>query len=262
MLPSAVEAIEAVEALTGERLQPSVGGRVHREHRVVALADVDRRGGLRLDAAARFLQDVATGDVREAGVERAVAWVVRRTTLVVLRAPRYGEEVELATWCSGTGSSLAERRTTVTAPAGPAVEAVSLWVSLDRSSLRPVALQDAWFEPYREAAGDRRVRSRFSVPLPEGGAGPSRPWPLRASDIDLLNHLNNAVSWAAVEEEAGRVRPGRRVAWGQVEYRRPLDLGDPVTVASTPNGVGLGVWLLAGTEVASAARVGFADARD
>jgi acyl-ACP thioesterase len=244
--------IADVEALTGERLAPPGPGRVYSERRTVALADVGPDGLIRFDAAARYLQDVATGDVRSAGVEEAVAWVVRRTTIVMIEPLRYAEPAEVSTWCSGTGASLAERRTTIRGAAGGAVEAVSLWVSLDRRTLRPVAVEDRWFAAYRESAGDRRVRARFLVPVDAFPGGPRRPWPLRAADIDLMRHVNNAVSWSAVEEAAGRA-----AAWGQVEYRRPLDLDDDVSVTTAGDETGARVVLWAGGEAASAARIGY-----
>ena len=251
----------AIAAAAGERSAPPGPGRVYRSHRRVRLSDVDTEGVARLDAVARYLQDVAPDDVRDAGVEDAVAWVVRRTTIVAPRRPRYGERLELATWCSGVGSALAERRTGITGEDGARVETVSLWVSLDRDTLRPAPVGDAHFEPYREQAGGRRVRSRFLLPsAPEGGesVGRGRRWPLRDSDFDLFRHVNNVVSWTSFEEEALRSEPGRRPLWGQVEYRRPLEPGETPVLISSPGPGSVDVWLL-GTDgtAATSARLGY-----
>src|SRR5579875_696279 len=105
---------------------PEPSGRSYRGQRRVRLADVRPSGKARLDAVARWLQDVATDDVREAGARDAYAWVVRRTVLQVVARPRYEEPVELVTWCSGAGAAWAERRTTVTGEAGVLVEGVSV----------------------------------------------------------------------------------------------------------------------------------------
>ena len=248
--------IADVAAAAGERMAPPGAGRVYRAGRRVRLSDVGPDGAVRLDAVARYLQDVATDDVRDAGVEDAVAWVVRRTTIVAPRRLRFGERVRLATWCSGVGSALAERRTSVTGEEGALVEAVALWVSLDRETLRPAAVAEEHFEPYRQQAGGRRVRSRFLLaPAPEGGIG--RPWPLRDSDIDLFRHVNNVVSWTAVEEEALRRGPTEPPLWGQVEYRRPLDRAETPAVVSRDGGGALDVWLLgADGTAATSARLG------
>lgn len=219
-------------------------GRVFRSERTVRLADVDPAGAVRFDAVARYLQDVATDDVRDAGVEDAVAWVVRRTTIVAGRRPLYGERIQLATWCSGTGSALAERRTSIRSESGGHVETVSLWVSLERSSLRPVPLDGAHFDPYRESAGSRRVRARFVLAAPPEGAGAGRPWPLRHSDIDLFAHLNNVVAWTAAEGEARRLAGDRPLGWGQVEYRRAIGPGETPLITAAPLEGAVGVWLL------------------
>ena len=97
-------------------------------------------GRVRLDALARWLQDVAYADVLDVGLESVALWVVRRTRIRVNRWPRFGERVELTTFCTGLGRMWAERRTDVRRPGAsvPDVEAVSLWVHLHPE---PVAVQ-------------------------------------------------------------------------------------------------------------------------
>src|SRR3954454_20918311 len=81
--------------------------------RPVRLSDVTPKGRMRLDAAARYLQDVANDDAVDAIGEDAASWVVRRTTLRVERFPVFREEVVLTTWASGIGGRWAERSTSV-----------------------------------------------------------------------------------------------------------------------------------------------------
>jgi acyl-ACP thioesterase len=87
------------------------GARAYRQPRRPGFADCAPSGRVRLDALARWLQDVAYDDVEEAGLERVAVWVVRRTRLRVNRFPRVGERFELTTFCSGLGRMWAERRT-------------------------------------------------------------------------------------------------------------------------------------------------------
>jgi len=54
-------------------------GRVFEGTRRVRLADVSPAGRLRLDAIARFLQDVSADDTADAALPDAEAWVVRIT---------------------------------------------------------------------------------------------------------------------------------------------------------------------------------------
>ncbi len=77
------------------------------------LGDADPSGTLRLDAIARFLQDVANDDAVSGGLDDALGWVVRRTMIAVRDPAVLGERLSLTTFCSGTGRSWAERRTSV-----------------------------------------------------------------------------------------------------------------------------------------------------
>jgi acyl-ACP thioesterase len=194
--------------------------RVYRAERRIRLSDMDAGGRLRLDAVARYLQDVASDDVADAGWSSDEhVWVVRRTELEIA-APFAGDEaVELATWCSGTGASAAARRTTIAGDRGGRIEAEVVWIHLDRD-LQPARLPQRFHDVYAASAEGRGVSTRLARRGPV--EGDARPWPLRATDVDLLGHVNNAVYWSAVEETLWPLEHA------VLEYRRPIDLDDAV----------------------------------
>jgi len=65
---------------------------VFRAGRRVRLADADPTGRLRLDACARYLQDIGNDDTTDSGMDHAdTTWVVRRAVVDVHRRPRWGE---------------------------------------------------------------------------------------------------------------------------------------------------------------------------
>jgi acyl-ACP thioesterase len=234
-------------------------GRVFRASRRVHLGDVDASGTVRLEALARFLQDVATDDAHDAGLSEARGvWVLRSSDLEVHRIPRYQEAVELATFCSGTGPRWAERRTRLVGDRGALVDAAALWVFVDREHGRPLALDDDFHQRYGESAGGRRVRGRLLHAAPPDDA-PWRPWPLRTSDFDVLDHVNNARSLEAVEDELVRRWPGRVPMRARVEYRGTLERRDEVALAGVVARDGdddaLAVWLAVGGEVRVSATV-------
>ena len=108
-------------------LPESDRGRRYRQHaRPVRLADASPKGRMRLDAVARFFQDVAHDDATDAVLGDRTAWVVRRTRLEVHQPPIYGEKADLVTWCAGIGARWAERRTTLRGSRGGRVEGVSV----------------------------------------------------------------------------------------------------------------------------------------
>ena len=229
-------------------------GRVVTRTRPVRLGDVDARARLRLDAVARYLQDIATDDATDAELDDAFGWVVRRTMIEVRRAAGLDEQLELSTFCAGTGRSWAERRTSIAGARGASIEAVSLWIRIDSTSGRPTALGDDFVSVYGETAVGRRVSSRLQLPDPPAGAF-RRPWDVRRVDIDPLGHVNNAAQWAIVEE----ILPadGSRRGVAEVEHRAPVDPPSevPLDLVTTddPNGM-RSSWLAMGDQVLTAAR--------
>src|SRR6478672_7433020 len=81
---------------------PPVGRIFERELRP-ALADAAPSGRVRLDALARWVQELAFADVEDAGVLEQSVWVVRRMRIRVERFPRWGDHVRGRTFCSGAG---------------------------------------------------------------------------------------------------------------------------------------------------------------
>ena len=235
-------------------------GRRFRATRRVQLGDVDGRDELHLEAFGRFLQDIAADDVLDAGVsELEGVWVVRRYDLALTRFPSFRENLDLVTFCSGTGPCWAERRTSISSGSTPVAEAVALWVFANRAGGRPLPLHDEFFAVYGEAAGGRRVRSRLEHPGPPAGAS-SRAWPLRVRDLDLLDHVNNARALEAIEDEVARRRPGDRIASVSVEFRGPLARETDVELRSDlgpteGRGAELSMWLVTDGEVRMSAVV-------
>ena len=77
-------------------------GRIVVESRRVRLTDMDSRSRLRLDAVARFLQEVAIDDVDETGWGAPDhLWFVRRMRVDVVEPFLADRVVELVTWCRG-----------------------------------------------------------------------------------------------------------------------------------------------------------------
>jgi acyl-ACP thioesterase len=206
---------------------------------------MDADGRVRLDAVARFLQDIAIDDVQETGWGLPDhLWFVRSIRMDVL-APFVGDtEVELTTWCSGVAAIAAGRRWSVTGDRGGHIEVDSVWIHLDAEQ-RPARIED--FGVYAEAAGKRHVSTKLDLPDPPPDAA-RVSWPLRASDVDLHGHVNNAVHWQAVEHVLPTSGPLR----AELDYRAPIDIGEPVELASFDGCLAL----VAGGAVKAVARVG------
>jgi acyl-ACP thioesterase len=187
------------------------------------LADAAPSGRIRLDALARWLQDVAHADVTDAGLAAEALWVVRRTRLRVERFPRFGEPATLTTFASGLGRAWAERRTSITTAGGGRVESAALWVHLDPRDARPAPFSERELELYGPPASGREIKARLRHPAPPAEA-PGRPWVFRAAELDVADHINNAAYWTPLEEElvAGEEPAAIDV---ELEFRTPAQPG-------------------------------------
>lgn len=213
-------------------MPPPAGGRIFELTMKAGLADCSPSGRMRLDALARWLQDVAYADVEDAGLEAVAVWVLRRTRMRVDRFPRFGESCTVRTFCSGLGRMWAERRTSVirSGEVAPEVETVSLWVHLDPQLRRPTPLTAAELTTYGALGHDRRISARLRHPLP---VEPEQRWDwhFRATECDLADHVNNSAYWQPLEEEllAG---PDPESIDVEIEFRTPAQPGHKEILAS------------------------------
>ena len=230
-------------------------GRAYSSRRRVHPSDMDPRGRLRLDSVARFLQDGAFEDVQETGWGLPEhVWLVRRVRIDVLRPFLDDREVELTTWCSGVAALAAGRRWSLAGDGGGRIEVDSVWIHLDAGG-NPARIES--FGVYADAGDGRRVSTRLELPDPPARAART-PWPLRATDVDLHGHVNNAVHWQAVEEvlPALGVDP-RGPARAELDYRRPLDAGDQLDlVAFEDEGCEAVAFVVGASDVRAVARLG------
>ncbi len=222
--------------------EPPSFGRRFTATATVRLGDSSPGGRARLDALARLLQDVADDDARDAGFGD-FTWVVRRTAIAVHQFPVYLEPLELTTWCAGFGAAWAERRIAVRGAGGGHVESSTLWVHLDGTTMRPARMPREFLDVFGPSAAGRTVSAK-----PTLAAAPSDvsgvPWPLRFTDFDVLEHVNNAVYLAPVEQALATRRSVRAPLTVVVEHGDPIEREAEVTWVVRDRENGFDGWLV------------------
>jgi acyl-ACP thioesterase len=233
------------------------GGRVVTISRHVGLADVRPDGRARLDALARIAQDVADADASSAPDAGEVGvWILRRLAMTIAHTPRLRAEVAATTWCSGVGPRWAERSTTLQVGELACAEVTGIWVHVDRERGVPAPLPKGFDAVWGSSSQGRKVSARLRHQGPPADAQRS-PWSLRATDFDVLDHVNNAAYFAPVEEQLAR-RGISHVTRAEIEFRAGLDRGDDVELLVSDRDDGFACWLVVDHDVRASMLVGCA----
>ena len=213
-------------------------GRIFSIHRRPQLGDCAPSGRVRLDALARWMQDVAFADVEEAGLERVAIWVLRRHRIRVTRFPQFGERCAVDTFCSGIGRMWAERRTSVSLARGRRTDPASRWSR--RSRCGSISIRSDGCRARSPSASARstapprvtaRSLARLRHPRPEQIEDEWR-WRFRRTDADIADHVNNAAYWEPLEDELLGGPAQLMQIDAELEFRTPAQPG-PVRILSS-----------------------------
>ncbi|MFF0495155.1 acyl-[acyl-carrier-protein] thioesterase [Nocardia aobensis] len=219
--------------------------RAFHEQWPVRLGDTDGDQRLRLDAVARYLQDIGYDHLKvvEDG-DLHPGWIVRRTVIDVLRPIEFGDQVHLRRWPSALSNRWCNMRIQVRSENGGLIETEMFLIHVDIEAGRPARMTERFMAPMRAATGEHRLRWRAALREHSGDGGEVRPFPLRVTDVDRYGHVNNAVHWGAVEEALARFpdasAPPYRVI---LEHAGPVLGADEVLIRARRDEVGLHVQL-------------------
>jgi acyl-ACP thioesterase len=239
-----------VEALVPQ--PPS--GRTFRVSYRIRLSDADATGRLRLDAVARYLQDAAIDDVEETGWGAPEhLWVLRSVRVDALAPFLEDSLAEIVTWGSSFSALAAGRRWSLTGDAGGAIEVDSTWIHLGPDA-RPARIGTG-FDGYAEAAQGRVASTKLTL-APPSVDGKRVVWPLRATDVDRMGHVNNATYWAAIEQRLADHGLDLRLPFrARLDYRHPIDLDERVELAEDGHDGRYGAAFVVGDRVKAVAWV-------
>lgn len=200
------------------------------------IADIDRGGRLRFDGAARHIQDIGQDHLRQMGFEEThPLWIVRRTMIDLIRPVEWSEVLRMRRWCSGTSNRWCEMRVRIDGKRGNGlIESEAFWIHVNRETQMPARISDDFLAGLRATTDVDRLR--WKGYLRAGNredATEIHEYPVRFTDIDLFDHMNNSVYWTVVEDYlAGYpellTAPLRVV----IEHDAPVALGDKLEIIS------------------------------
>ncbi|WP_422749878.1 acyl-ACP thioesterase domain-containing protein [Mycobacterium sp. WMMD1722] len=199
------------------------------------VADVDRTGRLRFDAATRHIQDIGSDHLRELGFEEThPLWIVRRTMIDLIRPIEFQDMLRLRRWCSGTSNRWCEMRVRIDGRRGGLMESEAFWININRETQGPSRIADDFIAGLQRTTDVNRLR--WKAYLTAGGRADAqdvREYPVRVSDIDIFDHMNNSVYWSVVEDYLHRhpelLAGPLRVT---IEHDLPVALGDKLEIVS------------------------------
>ncbi len=238
--------------------EPLVGlpdsGYVYQTGWRLASADIDERRRLRLDGVARYIQDVGAEHLADAELAEAHPhWIVLRTVIDVLEPIELPNDITFRRWCAALSTRWCSMRVQLEGSAGGRIETEGFWICINKDTLTPARLTDDCIARFGGTTDNHRLKWRpwLSEPITNGNA---TPFPLRRTDIDPFEHVNNTVYWHGVHEILGQVPTFGGVPYRAVlEYRSPIKLGESVTINSDQHGDTVRMQFVVSDEVRAAA---------
>jgi acyl-ACP thioesterase len=191
-------------------------------------------------------------------------WIIRRTVIDVLRPINWPDRILLQRWCSATSTRWANMRVRISSASGGLVETEGFWINIGETTNVPTRISDEMLAQLNSQTPEHRLRWRswLTDPVPPQ-SDTDLSFPVRATDIDQYNHVNNAAYWQAAEQYLVDypkliAAPHRAV----IEYNSPVLAREHITVrsrydAGDHNGGRplLRLWFLVGDNVTTVVRV-------
>ena len=205
-------------------------------------------GNMKLQLMMDCLQDIAAEHAELLGcgmedlVESRRIWVLSRLRIRILRFPRLKENLELLTYPSGHDRLQAHREYRISCGGEELVQGSSAWVMLDGTTYRPLAMDKVFLTPLPENEDKPRYFEKFErfLPFEEGR---QMEFTVGAADIDLNDHLNNAVYGRYIENVLHLLQEGsqEKIAEVQINFQHAGQLGDQICCCGKLDGSSFGI---------------------
>jgi len=173
---------------------------------LISSYEVDARGRASLTTIFKFMQETAYNHANHLGFgyaqlkESGLFWVLSRLLIQVHRYPRWDEKIRVRTWPSGMDRLFAFRDFSILDENDAVIGAAgSAWLMLDSEKRRPRRPEafDQLTENSHLFPTERSLERRPGKVAAVTEAEEGESFPVRYSDLDLYDHVNNAryVQW-------------------------------------------------------------------
>ncbi len=203
---------------------------------LVRADECDRSLNARLPSLTNYLQESAgyhatllklgADDLRPQGI----TWMLLRFVLRITRFPRWRENLRVTTWPSGTRGRLVATREYTAAilpDETPFLSATSEWGLVDIQQQRLLRLTD----DIRSLAPSGADSAPALPRLPELTSPTlSRAFPVRESQIDFNQHVNNSHYIAWILDTLPSPLSPEQLTHLDIAYRLPANIGDTLLV--------------------------------
>jgi acyl-ACP thioesterase len=112
------------------------------------------------------------------------------------------------------------------------MESEAFWININRDTEMPSRMSDDFLAQLRRTTDVDRLRWKaYLTPGARDDAEQIREYPVRFTDIDLFDHMNNSVYWSVVEDYLSAT-PELLRGWLRViiEHEAPVALGDKLEI--------------------------------
>ena len=198
--------------------------------------ECDKDCRLRLLTIFNLMQDMADTHAELMGVgydicfQKGIGWVGGNYHLRINKLPKWREKFTLKTWPAATTFVTGIRDFEALDKEGEVLfQASSQWVLIDLAKGRPVSVAKNLGE--YELLSERAIETNFPALVFPKRIDFQKKFFVRYDDIDMNNHVNNAVYpvWAA-ESVPLSFRTTQEILELEVSFKKPALLGDTVLI--------------------------------
>jgi acyl-ACP thioesterase len=117
---------------------------------------------------------------------------------------------------------------------GGLIESEAFWININRETEMPARIADDFLAGLHKTTSIDRLRWKgYLKPGSRDDASEIHDFPVRVTDIDLFDHMNNSVYWSVIEDYlASRSELLQGPLRITIEHEAPVSLGDKLEIIS------------------------------